>query len=128
MTSQMASDMTPAMESDRVSHMNKLFEEYSHFEDAAQIHTKKMMASLSEGIVPDQDTSDNLDKAMTALQDQYNKIYAAAKENLSTVEMPREGSPAEDYVIAVRNSKPVLIENRRKIDRKSTRLNSSHSV
>lgn len=92
-----------------------LLREFNRQTEAPQTHTQKMMASLSEGKVPDQDTSDNLDKAMTALQDQYNKIYAAAKENLSATEMPRTGSPAEDYIIATCNSKSVLIENRRKI-------------
>lgn len=115
MTSNKVSDMTPAMASDMVSHMNKLYDEYKRLEDAAQTLIREMMESFSEGKVPDQDTSDNLDKTMDALKEQYNKIYAAAGEYLSAAERPRAGSLAEDYVIAVRNSKPVLIENRKQI-------------
>lgn len=100
-----------------VTQIDKLYEEYLHLEDVVNADIEEIMACLSEGKVPDQDASDHLDKEMTALKDQYDKIYTAARENLSTAEMPGAGRTAEDYVIAVQNSTPVLIENRRQIAR-----------
>lgn len=81
--------------------------EFNTNADGSKGLLQTMLAVISEGKVPAESDVRRLDSSVTELRKKYNAICTVAMTEISAEELPEEGSPAADYVEAVRSSASV---------------------
>lgn len=75
---------------------------------------QSMLATISEGKVPDQDNVTRMSQSISELQRRYDEIYAFALSETMDDGMPQKGEPVSLLIEAVNNSR--LSQYKKKID------------
>jgi len=87
------------------SQIDLLSEEY----DKLTIDSKKKLQiiqdTVSGGSAPEEKQVQDFKESIAGLRDTYNKICAIAREKLSESELPPEGSAAQDFLTALKESR-----------------------
>ena len=94
--------------------------------DDSKQQLQSILALISEGRVPDAPAMSQINATVDKLREQYTDVCQAAAHSIPAEEMPREGSPADAYVEAVKNSK--FLEYRKQLDEMRRTLEKFVSV
>lgn len=94
--------------------------------DDSKQQLQSILALISEGRVPDAPAMSQINATVDKLREQYTDVCQAAAHSIPAEEMPQEGSPADAYVEAVKNSK--FLEYRKQLDEMHKTLEKFVSV
>lgn len=94
--------------------------------DDSKQQLQSILALISEGRVPDAPAMSQINATVDKLREQYTDVCQAAAHSIPAEEMPQEGSPADAYVEAVKNSK--FLEYRKQLDEMRKTLEKFVSV
>ena len=94
--------------------------------DDSKQQLQSILALISEGRVPDAPAMSQINTTVDKLREQYTDVCQAAAHSIPAEEMPQEGSPADAYVEAVKNSK--FLEYRKQLDEMRKTLEKFVSV
>ena len=94
--------------------------------DDSKQQLQSILALISEGRVPDAPAMSQINATVDKLREQYTDVCQAAAHSIPAEEMPQEGSPADAYVAAVKNSK--FLEYRNQLDEMHKTLEKFVSV
>jgi hypothetical protein len=94
--------------------------------DDSKQQLQSILALISEGRVPDAPAMSQINATVDKLREQYTDVCQAAAHSIPAEEMPQEGSPADAYVEAVKNSK--FLEYRNQLDEMHKTLEKFVSV
>ena len=94
--------------------------------DDSKQQLQSILALISEGRVPDAPAMSQINATVDKLREQYTDVCQAAAHSIPAEEMPQEGSPADAYVEAVKNSK--FLEYRNQLDEMRKTLEKFVSV
>lgn len=94
--------------------------------DDSKQQLQSILALISEGRVPDAPAMNQINATVDKLREQYTDVCQAAAHSIPAEEMPQEGSPADAYVEAVKNSK--FLEYRKQLDEMRKTLEKFVSV
>lgn len=94
--------------------------------DDSKQQLQSILALISEGRVPDAPAMSQINATVDKLREQYTDVCQAAAHSIPAEEMPQEGSPADAYVEAVKNSK--FLEYRNQLDKMRKTLEKFVSV
>lgn len=94
--------------------------------DDSKQQLQSILALISEGRVPDAPAMSQINTTVDKLREQYTDVCQAAAHSIPAEEMPQEGSPADAYVEAVKNSK--FLEYRNQLDEMRKTLEKFVSV
>lgn len=94
--------------------------------DDSKQQLQSILALISEGRVPDAPAMSQINTTVDKLREQYTDVCQAAANSIPAEEMPHEGSPADAYVEAVKNSK--FLEYRKQLDEMRKTLEKFVSV
>lgn len=88
--------------------IDELIRSFHETADDSKQQIQNILALISDGRVPDVPSMDQMNAAVTRLREQYTDVCQAAASSLPAEEMPQEGSPADAYVEAVKNSQALV--------------------
>lgn len=94
--------------------------------DDSKQQLQSILALISEGRVPDAPAMSQINATVDKLREQYTDVCQAAAHSIPAEEMPQEGSSADAYVEAVKNSK--FLEYRKQLDEMRRTLEKFVSV
>lgn len=94
--------------------------------DDSKQQLQSILALISEGRVPDAPAMSQINATVDKLREQYTDVCQAAAHSIPAEEMPQDGSPADAYVEAVKNSK--FLEYRKQLDEMRRTLEKFVSV
>ena len=94
--------------------------------DDSKQQLQSILALISEGRVPDAPAMSQINATVDKLREQYTDVCQAAAHSIPAEEIPQEGSPADAYVEAVKNSK--FLEYRKQLDEMRKTLEKFVSV
>lgn len=94
--------------------------------DDSKQQLQSILALISEGRVPDAPAMSQINATVNKLREQYTDVCQAAAHSIPAEEMPQEGSSADAYVEAVKNSK--FLEYRKQLDEMRRTLEKFVSV
>lgn len=106
--------------------IDDLIRSFHETADDSKQQLQSVLALISEGKVPDVPAMNRIHATVDKLREQYTDVCQAAAHSLPAEEMPQEGSPADAYVEAVKNSK--FLECRKQLDEMHKTLEEFVSV
>lgn len=106
--------------------INDLIRGFHETADDSKQQLQSILALISEGRVPDAPAMSQINATVDKLREQYTDVCQAAAHSIPAEEMPQEGSPADAYVEAVKNSK--FLEYRKQLDEMRKTLEKFVSV
>lgn len=106
--------------------MEKMIRSFNEAAEDSMRQLQGVLAQISGGRVPTVPEMDRMNTAVSRLREQYTDICRTAVEILLPEELPQEGSPANAYAEAVKNSK--VLEYRRQLDAVRSTLEKFVSV
>ena len=94
--------------------------------DSSKQQLQSILTLISEGRVPGAPAMSQINATVDKLREQYMDVCQAAAHSIPAEEMPQEGSPADAYVEAVKNSR--FLAYRRQLDEMRKTLEKFVSV
>ena len=106
--------------------IDQLVQSFHQTADNSKQQLQGILALISEGKAPDIPVMDQMNATVAKLREQYANVCQAAADKIPEAEMPPDGSSADAYVEAVKNSK--FLEYRKQLDAMRTTLAQFISV
>lgn len=106
--------------------IDELIQSFHATADDSKQQLQSILTLISEGRVPGTPAMSQINATVDKLREQYMDVCQAAAHRIPAEEMPQEGSPADAYVEAVKNSK--FLEYRKQLDEMRKTLEKFVSV
>ncbi len=106
--------------------IDELVQSFHATADDSKQQLQSILTLISEGRVPGTPAMSQINATVDKLREQYMDVCQAAAHRIPAEEMPQEGSPADAYVEAVKNSK--FLEYRKQLDEMRKTLEKFVSV
>lgn len=106
--------------------IDELIQSFHATADDSKQQLQSILTLISEGRVPGAPAMSQINATVDKLREQYMDVCQAAAHRIPAEEMPQEGSPADAYVEAVKNSK--FLEYRKQLDEMRKTLEKFVSV
>lgn len=106
--------------------IDELIQGFHATADDSKQQLQSILTLISEGRVPGAPAMSQINATVDKLREQYMDVCQAAAHRIPAEEMPQEGSPADAYVEAVKNSK--FLEYRKQLDEMRKTLKKFVSV